>query len=167
MIVYLVRHGIAIDREDPNSPPEVERYITREGIKKTRDVAKSVHLLGIKPGSFISSPYVRAMQTAEIFADVFGFEPSKIRQSVHLKPGANPTEFTKEIAGLKAREIICFGHAPHMDQLISHMVGARSLITALKKAGVACVEMGSVSGGKGNLQWLVSPKLLRRLDLAL
>jgi phosphohistidine phosphatase len=164
MIVYLVRHGIAIDREDPNSPPEFERFLTREGIKKTREVAKSVHLLGIKPGAFVSSPYVRAMQTAEIFADVFGYEPSKIRQSVHLKPGANPPEFLKEIAALKSREVICFGHAPHMDQLISHMVGARSPITALKKAGVASVDLESVIGGKGTLQWLVSPKLLRRLD---
>jgi phosphohistidine phosphatase SixA len=40
MILYLVRHGIAIDREDPDCPPETERYLTRDGIKKTREVAK-------------------------------------------------------------------------------------------------------------------------------
>lgn len=164
MIVYLVRHGIAIDREDPNCPPEIERYLTREGVKKTRAVAKSIHATGIKPSVFISSPYIRCMQTAEIFADEFGYEASKIKQAPNLRPGTNPPDFIKDLGAFKAQEVICFGHAPHMDQLIAHMVGARSPITELKKAGAACVDMESMIGGKGTLHWLVSPKLLRRLD---
>jgi len=163
MVVYLVRHGIAIDREDPNCPPEVERYLTREGVKKTRSVAKSIHAAAIDPTIFVSSPYVRCMQTAEIFADVFGYDSGKIRQSLNLRPGSNPVDFLKEAGGSKAQEIICFGHAPNMDQLIAHMVGARSPITELRKAGVACVDMNSMIGGKGTLQWAVTPKLLRRL----
>jgi phosphohistidine phosphatase len=164
MILYLVRHGIAIDRTDPNCPPEVERYLTREGIKKTREVAEGVHALGARPTVFISSPYVRAMQTAQIFAEVFDFSREKIRESVELKPGGGPAEFLKELVHVKAREAIAFGHAPNMDQLIGHLVGARGIFTALKKAGVAALEFDSPAVAKATLAWLLPPKVLRHLD---
>ena len=63
----------------------------------------------------ITSPYVRAAQTAEIFAETLGFSlGGKYRLAKRLKPAANPTEILKEIAQLKAKEIACFGHAPHL-----------------------------------------------------
>ena len=79
MELYIVRHGIAIDREDPKSPPDPDRYLTEEGIEKTKQVAKGVAALGIEPDLLISSPYVRAMQTAEIFATAFEYPKQKIR----------------------------------------------------------------------------------------
>ena len=63
MLLYIVRHGIAIDREDPKCPSDPERYLTPDGIKRTRDVAKSVAALIDEAEFFVSSPYVRAMQT--------------------------------------------------------------------------------------------------------
>ena len=68
MEIYVVRHGIAIDREDPKCPPDPERYLTEEGIEKTKRVAAAVAALTASPDLLLSSPYVRAMQTAEIFA---------------------------------------------------------------------------------------------------
>ncbi|MFZ0637903.1 MAG: histidine phosphatase family protein [Candidatus Acidiferrales bacterium] len=164
MILYLVRHGIAIDRADPNSPPEIERFLTREGVKKTREAAEGIHALGVKPTVFITSPYTRAAQTAEIFAEVLGHPREKIRDSAALRPGSAPADFLKELSHLKAREVIAFGHAPHMDQVIAHAVGAHAVFTALKKAGVACLEFASADASKGTLVWLVPPKVLRHLD---
>jgi len=68
MQLYIVRHGIAIDREDPKSPPDPDRFLTEEGIERTKQVAKGVVALGATADLLMSSPYVRAMQTAEIFA---------------------------------------------------------------------------------------------------
>src|SRR5438445_42191 len=68
MQLYIVRHGIAIDREDPKCPPDPERYLTEEGVEKTKQVAKGVAALGVTGDLFLTSPYVRAVQTAEIFA---------------------------------------------------------------------------------------------------
>jgi phosphohistidine phosphatase len=164
MILYLVRHGIAIDREDPNCPPETERYLTRDGIKKTREAAAGIRELKIEPALMITSPYVRAMQTAEIFAEALGYSREKIRQSTALRPGGNPAEFLKEIAHLKAGEVMCFGHAPHMDQLIAAAVGARGVFTAMKKAGVAALEFESAGAGKAALNWIVTPKILRQIE---
>ncbi|MGH9712424.1 MAG: phosphohistidine phosphatase SixA [Candidatus Acidiferrales bacterium] len=163
MILYLVRHGIAVDPTDPKSPPESERPLTAKGVQKTRAAALGLRAMRVKPDVLITSPYVRAAQTAEIFAEALEFAPEKIRASDALKPGGNPTEALKEIARLRAKEVMCFGHAPHLDQMIYQMVGARGVFTSLKKAGVACFEHAA-SHGKWELQWVATPKMLRQLS---
>jgi phosphohistidine phosphatase len=162
MILYIVRHGIAVDRADPNSPPEPERPLTARGVKKTRLAALGLAKMGIKPDVFITSPLLRSVQTAEIFAEALGFPPNKLRSSDALKPAANPAEFLKELTRLKAKEVMCFGHAPHLDTMISQLAGARGVFTSLKKAGVACFEHGA-SQGRWEMLWLVTPKILRQL----
>src|SRR5215831_19833302 len=146
MLLYLVRHGIAIDRSDPKAPAEAERPLTAKGVQKTRSAALGLSELGAKPDVFITSPYVRAVQTAEIFAEALGFSPEKIRVSEALKPAANPAEIVKEVLRLRAKEVACFGHAPHLDLTIAHLSGARSVFTELKKAGVASFEHSAPHG---------------------
>ena len=160
MILYLVRHGIAMNRSDPKCPPEAERPLTARGVQKTRSAALGLRALGAKPDILITSPYVRAAQTAEIFAEALGYSPEKIRVSEALKPTDNPATILGEILRLRAKEVMCCGHAPHLDLLISLLAGARGAFTTLKKAGVACFEQ---EGGHGRweLRWLVSPLVLR------
>jgi phosphohistidine phosphatase len=161
MILYLVRHGIAIDRTDPKSPPEAERPLTAAGIQKAREAALGLRKLGAEPDVIITSPYVRAAQTAEIFAETLGFSVEKIRVSEALKPNQNPTEILKELAKLKAKEVACFGHAPHVDSTVAQLAGARATFSSLKKAGVACFE--SSRQGRWELRWMLTPKILRKL----
>jgi phosphohistidine phosphatase len=162
MILYLVRHGIAVDPADPKSPPDPERPLTAEGVKKTRSAALGLGALGVKPDILITSPYLRAAQSAEIFAEALEFLVEKIRASEALKPGANSADTLKEISRLRAKEVMCFGHAPHLDQMISLLTGSRGPFTALKKAGIACLEQ-TTTHGKWELVWLLTPKALRRL----
>jgi phosphohistidine phosphatase len=167
MLLYIVRHGIAIDREDPKRPSDPERYLTPEGIKRTREVAKSIALLIEAPKLFISSPYVRALQTAEIFADAFDTSKSKIEISELLLPGAEPAAFFRELSRKKSIEsVICFGHAPQLDELLSFALGAKKDLTELKKAGVACIELSRVQPPAGKLVWLITPRLARKLSKA-
>jgi phosphohistidine phosphatase len=163
MILYLVRHGIAIDRTDPKAPAEAERPLTARGVQKTRSAALGLRALGAKPDVFVTSPYVRAAQTAEIFAEALGFQIEKIRVSETLKPAENPSEILKELARLKAKEVACFGHAPHLDLLIAQLAGARTAFTELKKAGVACFEQ-TASHSRWDLRWILTPKVLRELS---
>ena len=125
MILYLVRHGIAVDRTDPKSPAEAERPLTARGVQKTRSAALGLRALGAKPDVLITSPYVRAAQTAEIFAEALGFSLEKIRVSESLKPAENPADILKEISHLQAKEVACFGHAPHLD-LDDRVAGGRA-----------------------------------------
>src|ERR1700683_2291444 len=126
MILYLVRHGIAVDRTDPKSPPDPERPLTARGVQKTRSAALGLRALGAKPDVLITSPYVRAVQTAEIFSEALGFAVDKIRVNDHPKPAANPAEIIREITHLRAKEVALFGHAPHLDLTIVHLAGHSS-----------------------------------------
>jgi phosphohistidine phosphatase SixA len=164
MQLYIVRHGIAIDREDPKSPSDPERYLTSEGLKKTREAARGFAALKISPDVFISSPYVRAMQTAEIFAEETKFAKSKIRQTELLLPGAEPSAFFRELQRTSRTEesAICFGHAPHLDELIAFALSSKKGLTQLKKAGAACLELTRISPPAGLLTWLSTPKILRK-----
>jgi len=139
MQLYIIRHGIAIDREDPKCPPEAERYLTEEGIERTKQVAEAVAALGIHADLMISSPYVRATQTAAIFASELEYSKQKIRRTDSLLPGAEPGAFLRELA-----------------------VGASRHITSMKKAGVALVELKRLSPPNGQLVWLITPKLIRK-----
>ncbi len=75
MLLYLMRHGIAIDREDPDCPPEEERYLTSKGIARTRSAAKGLSAMNVKPTQLLTSPYVRAVQTGEIVCEVLDLDP--------------------------------------------------------------------------------------------
>jgi phosphohistidine phosphatase len=163
MQLYIVRHGIAIDREDPNCPPEAERYLTEEGVERTSQVAKGIAALGAHADLLISSPYVRATQTAAIFAKALDYPEQKIRHTESLLPGAEPAVLLRELAREKnASSVLCFGHAPHVDALLAATAGAQRHITSMKKAGVAFVELKRVSPPSGQLVWLVTPKLFRK-----
>jgi phosphohistidine phosphatase len=162
MQLFIVRHGIAIDREDPKCPPDPERYLTEEGVKKTRGVARGIVVLGITADLFLSSPYVRAVQTAEIFAEALEYPKQRIRRSDLLLPGAEPSLFFRELArDKKSSSVFCFGHAPHLDDLIATSLGSKHHLTSLKKAGAALVELRRLSPPSGQLVWLATPKLLR------
>src|SRR5664279_3489200 len=98
MQLYIVRHGIAIDREDPQCPPEPERFLTEEGVEKTKQVAKGCAEIASMPDLMLSSPYVRAMQTAEIFAKEFEYPEDKIRKTDFLLPGAESLQLFRELS---------------------------------------------------------------------
>ena len=163
MQLYIVRHGIAIDREYPKCPSEAERYLTEEGMGRTKQVAEAVAALGIQADLMFSSPYVRAMQTAAIFASELEYPKQKIRRTDSLLPGAEPGAFLRELPREKdVSAVFCFGHAPHVDGLLAAAVGASRHVTSMKKAGVALVELKRLSPPNGQLVWLITPKLIRK-----
>lgn len=159
--LYLIRHGIAIDREDPECPPEAERYLIPKGVQKTREVARGLRELGWKPDALLTSPYLRAVQTAEIFCEALGLRASKLRRTDALLPESEPAVLFRELSRLRAAEVLCFGHAPNVDLVIAHALGAPRAVTTMKKAGVACLELSSFAAGRGSLLWLAGPKMLR------
>ena len=74
MEVYLLRHGIAHD--DSPTGKDADRPLTEEGRRKLRDVMKAIANAGVKPDAIVSSPYLRARQTAEIAQEILGYKDS-------------------------------------------------------------------------------------------
>ena len=163
MLLYLVRHGIAMDREDPNCPPDTERPLTPRGMKRTHAAALGMLALKVKPDAVLTSPWLRAAQTAEIFCEVIGFSSKKIIRSDALKGTSSPAELLRELSKLKVKEVICFGHEPHLHLVIGQILRTSARITELKKAGVACLELERISPPQGQLIALYPPSTLRLL----
>jgi phosphohistidine phosphatase SixA len=89
---------------------------------------------------------------------------ANLENSELLLPGAEPSAFLRELSRKKPVEsVMCFGHAPQLDELISASLGAKRNPTELKKAGVACVELSRVHAGAGKLLWLITPRVARKL----
>ena len=147
----------------PQVTPDPDRFLTEEGIERTNQVAKGVVALGATADLLMSSPYVRAMQTAEIFAAALEYPEQKIRRTDLLLPGSEATLFFRELAKDKhSSTIFCFGHAPQLDDLIATGLGSKHHVTSLKKAGVALLELKRVSPPSGQLVWVATPKMLRK-----
>lgn len=161
MILILFRHGIAIDRDDPASPAEAERFLTPEGMKRTREAARGLRRLIDAPRVILASPYLRARQTAEIVAETFGLPDERLVTTEALLPEAAGGLLLRELGRRAEEGILAVGHAPNLDGVIAAAVGARSAFTGLKKAGVAVLEFEEVGPGRARLTGLYTPKALR------
>lgn len=163
MRIILVRHGRAVDREDPRCPPDPERYLTKEGRKKTRKVADGFAAIGIDVEAMLSSPLLRARETAAIFAEVLGQPPARITTTHALLPDASPLAVLDEIRGLEKKTVMLFGHAPHLDRMIARLLGARRTATRLKKSGIAGLTVKSFTQRNAVLDFLLTPGAASRM----
>jgi len=166
MILTIVRHGIAIGRQAPDCPAEAERFLTAEGVSRTRQAMEGLKTMEVSPDAILSSPYVRAKQTAEIAALALGFDPGRIGVTDALLPGASPREIVEALAAGAGGSVLCCGHAPHVDHLVAFAVGAEEPFTLMKKAGAAALEIDPAYPGRGHLLWLASSRMLRMLGAA-
>lgn len=163
MILHLFRHGIAIDRDDPACPPEEDRFLTPKGVARTEAAAQGLRALGVKPDMILTSPFLRAVQTAEIACEALGYPVKELRKIDALKPEASAAELFDEISGLKAEEALCVGHAPNVDSVIAFAVESKRAVTSLKKAGLATLEIESFSPPRSAIVGIYSSKALRLL----
>jgi phosphohistidine phosphatase len=158
-----MRHGPAVDHEDPECPPDPERYLTPKGVERTRAAAQGLLELSVKPTALFTSPYVRAVQTGEIVCETLDLDPKDLHATDALKSEAKPQRLAEELSKIKAGEAICFGHGPQLDEFIAYAVRADAAFTSLRKAGVACLEMESFSAPRAALVWVLTAKALRKL----
>jgi phosphohistidine phosphatase len=163
MHVYLIRHGIAVDREDPKCPPDTERPLTPKGIKRAHAAAQGLRALDVTPNAVLTSPWLRAAQTAEIFCEVIGYPARKIIRTNTLKGSSAPVDLLHELQSLKAKVVFCFGHEPHLHLVLAHVLHTNAKITELKKAGIAVLELERIAPPEGRLLALYPPGTLRLL----
>lgn len=167
-LVMLLRHGIA---EDPSATHgDAARRLTGEGKRKTREVVAGMHALDLPVDAILSSPLVRARQTAEIVADVYGIAADGIDVIEALAPGHDVDDVLAALRPHReAGGIVLVGHEPDMGELVSTLlVGTPGLVgVRFKKAGLAGVTVGSLPPrGAGILEFMMGPGQLRRIGRA-
>jgi phosphohistidine phosphatase len=168
MRLYLFRHGIAQDREDPTCPPEADRALTPKGQRRTRRAARGLRALGVQPAVIFTSPYLRSTETAEIVLRELRLDSDSLVRTDALLPEANPSEFLAELAHIEEQDVLVCGHRPNLDLLLARSLGVQDAdLTTLTKAGGACVEFDGEGARVGRLAWVVPARILRvlgRLD---
>lgn len=162
MNIGFFRHGIATPRGTPEIP-DAQRPLTSEGRKKTAQAAKGLRRLDLRFDSVFASPLVRAMQTAEILADVLGLEAPKSLDL--LRPGTPPRRLLGELPDLRSKMPLLVGHEPLLSSAIWVAAGAAGQSRVeLKKAGFALLRSeGESAPPRAVLSLLLTPSVLRKL----
>ena len=161
MNLYFLRHGLAVDRSTPGFKKDADRPLTPKGKQRMWRVAEAMTALELEFDVIFSSPYLRAMQTAEIVA-----EASDLRRDLvfinALTPDGSPQALIERIKELKAKpkNILLVGHEPYLGKLVSLLTaGSTNLALDLKKGGLCKVEIETLRLGRcGTLTWLLTPK---------
>src|SRR5688500_17671017 len=160
--LYLIRHGIAAER-GPDYPDDSKRPLTGSGMSKLRQEAKALNELEIAFDLIITSPLVRTRQTADIIAETLAGKPAGTTSDA-LAPAGTPAAVMQEIArhNRKAR-IALVGHEPNLGELAARLIGARSPIQ-FKKGAICRIDFEVLPPKSlGQLQWFVTPRMLRRM----
>jgi phosphohistidine phosphatase len=165
MNLFFLRHGKA----EPRSPkwrPDGKRPLTREGEKRMAEVARGAQALGLSFDLILTSPYARALRTAEILADIFG--DKKLFETNNLVSEAEPKNIIDEINEnfASVEQVVLVGHEPFMTRLISALISGEGGAAAidLKKSGLCKLSIEKLTFGKcARLNWLLTPRQLTRL----
>jgi phosphohistidine phosphatase len=158
MRIHLLRHGTAEDARPSGS--DAERKLTEAGRDEIRRAAECALKGGFMPSLILSSPYVRAIQTAEIAAAVAGYRGTIVRTDA-LVPSGSPTGVWDEIrARQNEPEILLAGHEPLMSQLAAYFLECPALQVNMRTATLVRIDMESFRGSPhGILKWLLPPDI--------
>ncbi len=159
MDLILLRHGKA---EDFNSDGDAARALVEKGREQARKAAKLLKHAKLLPDIVLTSPLVRARQTAEEFCDAAGL-PGAVIQG-WLASGMNPEQAMSELAGFREfKRIAIVGHEPDFSGLIHWILGSSGGSVDVKKGAIACLQVTPPSR-HGTLVYLIPPKLAGAAD---
>jgi len=157
--LYLLRHGSAEARTGKRG--DARRRLLRKGRDQCALAAGVLRRIGPVPDRVVSSPYVRAVQTAEEVSRRLGVK-GRVEQDPRLEPGASVSAIADAALEQKVRRVLLVGHEPGLSELAAFLCGGPNLRMGLRKGGVVEMEITSVSPPRGVLLGLVRPRHLRR-----
>ena len=129
-MIWLLRHG---DAED--GTPDAERPLTDKGRGQARAVGNTLKALGVKLDACLTSPKVRAADTARIVCEPLGVEPE-----LEPKLAGGPFDPQALAAGL-GDDVLLVGHDPDFSMAVHSLTGAQ---VRMKKGGLAGIEKGEL-----------------------
>jgi phosphohistidine phosphatase len=172
MLVYIVRHAIAEDRElfkkrtsrSTGKPlPDTLRPLTKEGKREFKKIARSIRALSGSIDLIATSPLKRARQTADLLKKRY----LKSREIVidELKPGKRPAELLNWLRGARLGQVMLVGHEPSLGIHVTYfLTGARQSACDIKKGGVVVIEFaGRIEKGAAKLVCCLQPVHLKKL----
>lgn len=160
--LYFVRHGLAEDRGDA-WPDDTKRPLTDEGMSRMRRAARALARLGVTVDVVLSSPLVRARQTADLLAGGLDPRPSIVNVDSLTPDGS----YAAVIADLEKHSRKCrialVGHEPMIGELAARLIGSRHPIE-FKKGAICRIDVEDLPpAGPGDIRWFMTTKILREV----
>ncbi len=166
MQLYVVRHGIAV--EGAGRMPDSSRPLTDKGRRRFQKTARAFGKLGGRIDLILSSPLVRAVQTAEILAGATDHREVGILEE--LDPRVEIAELRSALASRagKAKTIAIVGHEPQLSSLLAALFGVAQADIDLKKGAIVRLDLATLTGGApAEARWWLKPKGARAKGLPL
>lgn len=162
MRIILFRHGPAGTRDAARWPDDGLRPLTTRGEERTYGAASGLARLEPEIRVILTSPLVRAVQTARVLEAVL--EDAEVETLEALRPGGS---FREIIAALgrfaDAESVALVGHEPELGKLAGTLVFGAPSALPLKKAGACSIRFeGAIRAGAGQIVWFLPPRMLRR-----
>ena len=161
MDIFILRHGIAVEPGTPGYENDSDRPLIPKGERRLRSAAAAMEKLNLSFDLILSSPFVRARETAEIVAGELKLK-RRIEFFDGLVPGGNPKALIHALNELKSapENVLLVGHEPYLSRLISLLVsvGADATAIEIKKGSLCKLEVGELRHGQcARLAWLLTP----------
>ena len=162
--ICFFRHGIAVEYDDPSVASDAERPLTAEGIRKTHSAARGLSRLDVNFDMILTSPWVRAAQTAAILSEVLLLPAPQ--ELAELAGNRTPTDLIRALAGHHGKRTLLVGHEPLMSSSVRHILGGEWSLD-LKKSGACLVFVDALPPRRpGTLLWLATSRQLRLIGKA-
>jgi phosphohistidine phosphatase len=163
--LYMMRHGIAVTRGSTGFEDDSRRPLTPEGKQKVREITAGLMKIEFDPDWIVTSPLVRAVETAEIIGECLGSK-TPLDFSDTLRPGGSPEALISFLAKRpNRRRVLVVGHEPDLSQMAARLTGAgRNANFAFKKAACCLLTFDEFPPkSPGQLVWWLTPKVMRKL----
>ena len=160
--LYLIRHGLAEERGEA-WPDDVRRPLSEEGMSGLRKEARGLVRLGVTFDVVLTSPLVRARQTADVVAGAFSARPAIVVMDSLAPDGSSQAVLSDLERHSRRTRIALVGHEPGIGELAARLIGSRRAF-AFKKGSICRIDVKSLPpAGPGLLRWFITPRMLREL----
>jgi len=162
MLLLLIRHAHAGDRDPERWPDDRERPLTDKGRKTQRKVSRALGTLDLAPTLVLTSPWARAAQTADILARELELQ----RPPIPAKPLAASPDFSRlaDVIGEPGPDAIValVGHSPWIEELASELLAdsPSGLRIDFPKSGVMGIDLERPAPGAGELRFFLRPRMV-------
>jgi phosphohistidine phosphatase len=161
MELYLIRHAEAVPLGENNIETDADRPLTELGQTQAKGVATGLQRKGVALQLILTSPLLRARQTAEGLVQAWSGAAPEVQVCEELTPGTKPRKLAKAIKQFEREPVALVGHEPDLSAWAAWVIGSKRAQVALAKAGVAHITCpDGVGKGGGTLLQLLTPDWL-------
>lgn len=156
MLLFLLRHGIA----EEHASRDADRALTDDGRRKLALVLERAAAAGVRPGLILTSPYVRAVQTAEAAGATLNAKAELVKLNA-LTPDGSPVEVWDALRDHRdSEQVLIAGHEPLLGQMVAFLLDSPALQVEMKKAAMVAIELNAWRAQPhGVLRWMLTPAL--------